>query len=66
MVHREHSSHGCVFAGTCILSRCLAMAICVIIHLNSLGYLSSYEKTIMTGELERLERVNIVNVYEWL
>jgi hypothetical protein len=24
-VHREHSSYYCVFAGTCILSRCLAM-----------------------------------------
>jgi hypothetical protein len=28
-VHREHSSYCCVFAGTCILSRCLAMGTCV-------------------------------------
>jgi hypothetical protein len=25
MAHREHSSHCCVSAGTCLLSRCLAM-----------------------------------------
>jgi hypothetical protein len=25
MAHREHTSYCCVFAGTCILSRCLAM-----------------------------------------
>jgi hypothetical protein len=31
-VQREHSSYYCVFAGTCILSRCLAMGICVTIY----------------------------------
>jgi hypothetical protein len=33
-VHREHSSYCCVFCGTSILSRCLAMGICVTVHSN--------------------------------
>jgi hypothetical protein len=35
MVHREHNSYCCVFTGTCILSRCLAMSICVTISWNT-------------------------------
>jgi hypothetical protein len=31
-VHREHRSCCCVFAGTCILSRCPAMDVCVTIY----------------------------------
>jgi hypothetical protein len=34
MVHREHSSLCCLFAGTCILTRCLAMDICFTIFLQ--------------------------------
>jgi hypothetical protein len=32
MVHRDHSSYYCVFAGTCILSSCLAMGRYITIH----------------------------------
>jgi hypothetical protein len=35
MAHREHSSYCCVFVGTCILSRCLAMIIFVTISLQT-------------------------------
>jgi hypothetical protein len=38
-VHRKHSSYCCVFVGTCILSRCLAMCICVTIYMLSFSYL---------------------------
>jgi hypothetical protein len=34
MVHREHSSYFCVFAVTCILSRCLAMVVFVTIWIT--------------------------------
>jgi hypothetical protein len=33
MVHREHISYSCVFAGTCILSRCLAIGRYVTIYI---------------------------------
>jgi hypothetical protein len=50
MIHREHSSYFCVFAGKCILSRCLAMGICITrLYQDFLLNYSLYLKVIFSG-----------------